>query len=158
MGVTWSRLHVKGIICGVWCIANILQKPWYLERHCNKECHLLFFFPHWDECLPSPPGDGVMQAGHHTCKWFYWNQGLFLQLNSLACFGIPSFESTTAGKSIPLLLFYSSQSSDSPAPQLVLHESASETVITRVSWAENRGSGMVLSYSNLHCTNTSTCS
>lgn len=39
-----------------------------------------------------------LQAGHHRCKRFYWNQGIFMQLNSFACFGTWSLESKLMAK------------------------------------------------------------
>lgn len=39
-----------------------------------------------------------LQAGHHICKSFYWNQGIFMQLNSFPCFGTWSLESKLMGK------------------------------------------------------------
>lgn len=105
MWVTWSGLHTKGIICGVWCTAHILQKPYGIWRGTAVRNVILYFFPslRWMPAFP-PQAMVFLQAGHHTCKWFYWNQGIFTQSNSLACYGTPSFESTTIEKSIFLLL------------------------------------------------------
>ena len=90
----WSLVHCS----------YLTKALWYLERHCSEECHPLFFsLFEMNACLP-PQAMVFLQAGHHTCKWFYWNQGIFTQSNSLACYGTPSFESTTIEKSIFLLL------------------------------------------------------
>lgn len=59
-----------------------------------------YFFLLQDERLPSPLGCGPTlfpQARQHTCKQFYWNQGIFMQSNSFSASRTWSLESKLLG-------------------------------------------------------------